>query len=99
MRSARDHAPTPAAKRRMSRILTVLASSLDSAKVELIHRSPLDLLVATILSAQCTDERVNQVTPALFSTYRSARDYAQAVPGELEALKQEFQKMIQEILP
>jgi len=86
MRSARDIAPSPAAKRRVSRILTVLASSVDSAKVELIHRSPLELLVATILSAQCTDQRVNQVTPALFSKYRSARDYAQAVPGELEAL-------------
>ena len=85
-RVARDPAPSPAAKRRMSRILTVLASSVDSVKVELTHRSPLELLVATILSAQCTDQRVNQVTPALFSKYRSAEDYAQAAPGEMEAL-------------
>lgn len=55
-------------------------------KVELDHRSPWELLVATILSAQCTDQRVNQVTPNLFRRYHSPRDYAEADPAELEAL-------------
>ncbi|MCG3204494.1 MAG: Endonuclease III [Elusimicrobia bacterium] len=50
------------------------------------HRTPLELLVATILSAQCTDERVNKVTPALFKKYRTASDYAHSDPTELEGL-------------
>jgi endonuclease-3 len=78
--------PAPADTRRMARILKLLESSVGSAKVELGHRTPLELLVATILSAQCTDQRVNLVTPALFSKYRSAKDYATAVPAELEAM-------------
>jgi endonuclease-3 len=48
--------------------------------------SPLELLVATILSAQCTDERVNMVTPTLFARYPAAHDYAHADPDELEAI-------------
>ena len=55
-------------------------------KVELDHRTPWELLVATILSAQCTDQRVNQVTPNLFRRYQQPRDYASADPTELEAL-------------
>ncbi len=55
-------------------------------KVALEFSNPLELLVATILSAQCTDERVNQVTRTLFRRYRSARAYAEADPAELEAL-------------
>jgi endonuclease-3 len=51
---------------------------------ELDHRNPYELLVATILSAQCTDERVNQVTPALFKRYPHARALAKATTGELE---------------
>ncbi|MFM8551083.1 MAG: endonuclease III [Nitrospiraceae bacterium] len=78
--------PTPAAKRRASRILALLKESLREAKVELEHRTPLELLIATILSAQCTDQRVNQVTPRLFARYRLAEDYAQADPAELESL-------------
>lgn len=54
------------------------------AHCELDFKTPLQLLVATILSAQCTDKRVNLVTPALFQRYRSAADYAAAVPAELE---------------
>lgn len=50
------------------------------------HASALELLVATILSAQCTDVRVNMTTPALFARYRTAADYARARPAELEAL-------------
>lgn len=56
------------------------------AQMELSHRSPWELLVATILSAQCTDQRVNQVTPALFKRYRSPKEFAQAKPTELEGL-------------
>jgi endonuclease-3 len=67
-------------------MLRALQSSLGSAEVELTHRSPLELLVATILSAQCTDKRVNQVTPALFRKYRSAGDFAAAAPRELETM-------------
>jgi len=59
---------------------------MPSAKVELAYSTPLELLIATILSAQCTDERVNQVTPALFKRYRRAADYAEADLAELEAL-------------
>ena len=50
------------------------------------HDDPLQLLIATILSAQCTDERVNQVTPALFARYRTAADFASSAPGELEKM-------------
>lgn len=56
------------------------------ARMELAHRSPWELLVATILSAQCTDQRVNQVTPALFARFREPRDFAAAPPAELETL-------------
>jgi endonuclease-3 len=54
------------------------------AHCELTFHTPLELLIATILSAQCTDKRVNMVTPGLFSKYRSARDYAEATQEELE---------------
>ena len=54
--------------------------------MELHYRSPWELLVATILSAQCTDQRVNQVTPALFERYRRPADYARANRAELEAM-------------
>ena len=59
---------------------------MPSAKVELAYGTPLELLIATILSAQCTDERVNHVTPGLFKRYRRAADYANADLAELEAL-------------
>jgi endonuclease-3 len=55
------------------------------ARTELVYANPLELLVAVILSAQCTDRRVNQVTPALFAKYREPEDYLAARPGELEA--------------
>ena len=72
-------------KTRAARILTALRTSIPDAKVELNHRNPWELLVATILSAQCTDQRVNQVTPALFRRYRRPRDYAEATSVELES--------------
>lgn len=54
--------------------------------MELMHRSPWELLVATILSAQCTDRRVNQVTPQLFKRFRTPLEFAEATPSELETL-------------
>lgn len=59
---------------------------METAPVELAHRSPWELLAATILSAQCTDRRVNQVTPALFARYRTPLEMGQANQEELEAL-------------
>jgi endonuclease-3 len=59
---------------------------MQSPKMELDHRSPWELLVATILSAQCTDQRVNQVTPLLFRRYRQPAELATANLPELEHL-------------
>lgn len=69
---------------RAEQILKILKRHYPDADCALEHKSPLHLLVATILSAQCTDDRVNKVTPALFQKYRSAADLARAVPEELE---------------
>jgi endonuclease-3 len=63
----------------------VLALTYPDAHCELNFTTPLELLVATILSAQCTDKRVNLTTPLLFDRYRTAADYAAADRGELEA--------------
>src|SRR5579872_5621956 len=65
-------------------ILKKLEKQHPNADTELHYRNPYELLVATILSAQCTDERVNQVTPALFARYPDARALAQATTDELE---------------
>ncbi len=65
-------------------IVQRLAEAYPDARCELKFRSPFQLLIATILSAQCTDERVNSLTPALFRKYRSARDFAEADSKELE---------------
>ena len=73
-------------KRRLGRILEHLQKSIPDPRVALDSSNPLELLVATILSAQCTDERVNQVTPNLFARYRTAEDFAKADQAELEAL-------------
>ena len=69
-------------------IFAALQRAYPDAHCELIHRNPLELLVATILSAQCNDKQVNLVTPALFRRYRTAADYAGAALEELEALIQ-----------
>ena len=78
--------PTPALKRRAARILAGLHTLYPDATCALTHGNALQLLVATILSAQCTDERVNQVTPALFRAYPDARALAGADTEALEAL-------------
>ena len=71
---------------RASKIFSKLIKIYPHPKCALDSSNPLELLVATILSAQCTDKRVNMVTPALFKRYKSAQDYASADPVELEAL-------------
>jgi endonuclease-3 len=65
-------------------ILPILKQTYPAAECSLDFGNPLQLLVATILSAQCTDERVNAVTKSLFKKYRTAKDYAQAPQEELE---------------
>jgi endonuclease-3 len=73
-----------AKKARARKISGLLERAYPDAKIALNFSTPLELLVATILSAQCTDERVNMVTPALFRTYRAAGDYARVKPETLE---------------
>ena len=68
------------------RIIETLAEQHPNADTELHYRNAFELLVATILSAQSTDQRVNMVTPALFKRYADARALAQAAPPELEKL-------------
>ena len=72
------------ARQRVAELVKVWPKIYPDAHCELNFRSPLELLVATILSAQCTDKRVNMVTPALFKKYRTAKDYAGAPPAQLE---------------
>lgn len=67
-------------------ILNRLRKHLPDLRCELDFTNPLELAVAAILAAQCTDKRVNLVTPALFKKYRTARSYAEADPAELESL-------------
>jgi len=82
-------AETPVARvRRARRINRMLAETYPDAHCELDFTSPLELLVATILSAQTTDARVNLVTPVVFAKYRTAADYAAADRAELEMLIQ-----------
>jgi endonuclease-3 len=72
--------------RRARRIGRVLAETYPDAHCELDFDTPLQLLVATILSAQCTDKRVNEVTPKVFAKFPTAADYAAADRGELEEM-------------
>jgi endonuclease III len=72
-------------RRRAAAVLRRLARAYPDAKCSLDYSSPLELLVATVLSAQCTDVRVNMVTPALFRKYKTAADYARAPAGTLES--------------
>lgn len=73
------------AKERVRPILRSLKKLYPEAGCSLRHADPLELLVATILSAQCTDKRVNQVTKTLFREYKRAEDYAEADPDVFEA--------------
>lgn len=69
---------------RLEKIIAGLNEAYPDAHCELEHNNPLELLVATILSAQCTDKQVNIVTADLFKKYRTAKDYAEAPLSELE---------------
>lgn len=80
-------AETPVArKRRARRINRELGKTYPEARTELVFSTPLELAVATILSAQSTDKKINEVTPALFARYPDAAGYAHADRAELEAL-------------
>jgi len=75
--------PTAATRKRALRILDGLKEEFPDAKIALDYTNALELLVATILSAQCTDVRVNIVTPTLFKKYRTAQDYVDTPDDEL----------------
>ena len=70
---------------RAPQIIRILSATYPGAKVALNFSSPLEMLVATILSAQCTDEKVNEVTETLFKKYRTAEDYLKVPEDELKA--------------
>ena len=72
-------------KRRISKILEILEKDYPTAKVVLNFSNPLEMLIATILSAQCTDKRVNLVTQDLFKKYKTPEDYANTDIKELES--------------
>jgi endonuclease III len=80
MRESRD-----SKRARAKKIVRELRKAYPDAKIALDFGNPLELLVATILAAQCTDERVNMVTPELFRKYPTAGHYARAVPETFEA--------------
>ncbi len=71
---------------RIKKILQILRSTYPDVKTALRHQDPLEMLIATILSAQCTDVRVNEVTKTLFKKLRTARDYADVPLAELEEM-------------
>jgi endonuclease-3 len=73
-----------ARRARARRLITALERAYPDARIALRFTNPLELIVATILSAQCTDERVNMVTPSLFRKYRRAADWAGVDRGVLE---------------
>lgn len=72
------------AEERIKKILSLLEKAYPDAKLVLHYGNPLELLVATILAAQCTDERVNKVTETLFKKYKTAKDYADAKQAVFE---------------
>ena len=84
--TARKRARPTVTPERMEAILRRLEAHFPDARCSLSFENPLQLLVATILSAQCTDERVNMVTPTLFARFRTAQDFADADPEALEAI-------------
>jgi endonuclease-3 len=71
-------------QKRVREIIKILSKEIPDASIALRFTNPLELLIATILSAQCTDVRVNEVTQMLFKKYRMAKDYAHADLAELE---------------
>ncbi|MBN1841922.1 MAG: endonuclease III [Deltaproteobacteria bacterium] len=74
------------AKKRIRQILEILRNTYPNVKTALDHRTPLEMLIATILSAQCTDARVNEVTKTLFKKLRTANDFAEVPIEDLEEM-------------
>jgi endonuclease-3 len=72
--------------KRWQRVFTLLSEMYPDARCELNYETPFELLIATILSAQCTDQRVNIITPRLFQRFRSPEDYLEVSQDELEDL-------------
>jgi endonuclease III len=72
------------ANRRIIKIIKILRAEYPKAKTALRHKSAFELLVSTILSAQCTDERVNKITPGLFKKYKTPLDFARLKQADLE---------------
>ena len=70
-------------KDRITAVLSYLGSIMDATETELDYTTPFELLIAVMLSAQCTDKRINQVTPALFAAYPSPEALAKATPEEV----------------
>lgn len=77
-------APDKENQKQARAIYRILTRTYPEIRCELNFKNPLELMVAVILSAQCTDKRINQITPALFKKYKSARDYAKAPLAEIE---------------
>jgi endonuclease-3 len=85
MNKSRNKEPLPKLKSRVRSMIRMLRKQYPHPSIALNYSNPLELLVAVILSAQCTDQRVNLVTAELFKKYKRASDYAQADPRELES--------------
>jgi len=85
-RSRRNKMEKQSDKKRVKRIIQALSKEIPDSRIALRFSNPLELLIATILSAQCTDVKVNEVTVELFKRYRSAKDYAEADISELEEM-------------
>jgi len=75
----------PPAKERIPKIISILKKAHPGAKCQLNFKTPFELLIGVILSAQCTDKKVNEITPGLFKKYKSPKGFAAAKTSELEA--------------
>lgn len=71
---------------RAQKVFEILKKKYPDAKIELTYKNPFQLLIATILSAQCTDAQVNKVTPALFAKFKTPNDFAKASRSTLESM-------------
>ena len=73
-------------QKQAQKITSILKRSYKGAKIALKHKNALQLLIATILSAQSTDKKINEITPALFTKYKTAKDFAKAPLPQLEKM-------------
>ncbi len=84
MNSTKREKPPSRTRLRTAAILKILSETYPAAACELVFKNPLELFVATILSAQCTDKRVNEVTKTLFAKYKTPKDYESVPLAELQ---------------